>query len=48
MATNLGLVSAERQREVSVQQSVLLHENHAVFVGLTLRARNQAAGGSEM
>lgn len=43
----LGLVFAEGQGEVSVQQSVLLHEHHAVFVGVTLGARYQAAGGSE-
>lgn len=43
----LGLISAEWEGEVSVQQSVLLHENHAVFVGMPLSARYQAARGSE-
>lgn len=30
-----------------MQQSVLLHENHTVFVGMTLSARDQTARGSE-
>lgn len=45
--THLDPVPAEGQREVAVQQSVPLHEHHAVLVGLTLGAGDQAAGGSE-
>jgi len=41
----LGLVSSEGEGEVSVQQAVLLHEHHAVFVGVALSARDEAAGG---
>lgn len=44
---HLGLVSAERQGEVSVQEAVLLHEHHTVFVGMALSAGDQAAWGSE-
>lgn len=40
---HLSLVSAEWEGEVSMQQSVLLHENHTVLVGMALSARYQAA-----
>lgn len=43
----LGLVLVEREGEVSVEQSVLFHEHHTVFVVMTPRARYQTARRSE-
>lgn len=40
----LSLVFGERQSEVSVQESVLLQEHHAVLVRQALRAGEEAAG----
>lgn len=41
--TCLCLIFAEWQGEVSMQESVLLHEHHTVLVGMTLCACYQAA-----